>query len=104
MTRHQKKNWRIGRAAGALLLPAWFLWGYLEANHVSNPWMPLPARGVVAPYQINEITVYVTNEQQRTATWLFRFDVGIFATMIICAGMYRSRPRSFADGRQSDIT
>jgi hypothetical protein len=44
-------------------------------------------QGLIAPYQVKSVTVYVTPEQQRFVTWLFRFDMGIFAILIVCVAL-----------------
>jgi hypothetical protein len=87
MTKYRRAIWYVAVVAAILLVPTWFALIVLDNRYVTYPREPEPVQGLIAPYQVKSVTVYVTPEQQRFVTWLFRFDMGIFAILIVCVAL-----------------
>jgi hypothetical protein len=88
MTKYRRAIWYIAAVAAILLVPTWLAVSVLDDRYFSTyPREPQPVRGLVAPYRVKSVTVYVTPEQRRFVTWLFGFDVGMFAIVIVCVAL-----------------
>jgi hypothetical protein len=80
-----RKVFQVVRAAVALVaLGAWFYWGALENLYVSRPREPRPEAGLVVPYHVKGMTVYVTKGDQQRVTWVLYLalcSVAVFAVL-----------------------
>lgn len=91
MKKYRKIFWLVAAVAGCVALPTWFLLVVLENSYVGNPRVPHTEIGLVASYTMKGIQVYVTEWQRTLVTWLFRFDVGMFAIIVICVFLSRGQ-------------
>jgi hypothetical protein len=50
---------------GAVILPAWFYWGYLESVYVTWPTQPQPEMRRIVPYVVEGVEIYITPDDQQ---------------------------------------
>lgn len=86
---NRQKFFRIvGAIAGLILVAAWFYVVALDNAYVNHPRQAQPEAGLVVPYDVKGITVYITRRDRDLLTWLTR--IGIVSGVFLMVGFIGS--------------
>jgi hypothetical protein len=81
-------------SAAIVLVVSWFALGLLVNSFVANsPRSPSPEEGKTVPYEVKGIVVFITEEEQRLMSRLFRTAIGsgLIFVLVILIDWVRSR-------------
>jgi hypothetical protein len=79
-----RRLFRIVATAAALILVAAFWYeGSLDSTYVSRSREPSPAEGLVVPYHVKGITVFITRDERQVVTSLQRTEIAAGAFVLI---------------------
>jgi hypothetical protein len=103
LTRRQRIFRALGRAAGIVLLPAWFFFAYLENKYVTWPREPNAETGRTIPYHVKTIIVYITEYDQQLNTTLWWILIGSGSVFVI-ALLFSGDVRRIMNGTRDQVT
>ena len=88
----------VGLTAALILVAAWFYSGFLENSYVNHPRSPNPAEGLIVPFVVKGIVVYITEGQRAFLDWLRWIEIGsgtiaVFVIILHGGDPFKSRTR-----------
>ena len=92
MTKRQKLFYRVGQAAGLILVFAWFCWCGIEAGYLNWPRIAQPETGRTIPHETKGVVVYIAKSEQEFQMRLLYVMIISGAVMLLClfpSGEYR---------------
>lgn len=85
MKEYKRRLWWTATVAGLLFVPTFVCFALLESFYFEHsPREPHPETGLIGPYSVKGVKLYVTETQANVAAWLFRFDVGMLGVLAVC--------------------
>ena len=73
----------VGVTAALILVAAWFYSGFLENSYVYYPRSPNPGEGLIVPFVVKGIVVYITERQRAFLSWLQWIEIGSGAIAVL---------------------
>jgi hypothetical protein len=82
----------IGVTAALILVAAWFYSGFLENSYVYYPRSPSPREGLIVPFVVKGIVVYITERQRTFLSWLQWIEIGSAAIAVLVIVIHGGDP------------
>jgi hypothetical protein len=82
----------IGVTAALILVAAWFYSGFLENSYVYYPRSPNPGEGLIVPFVVKGIVVYIAERQKAFLCWLHWIEIGSGAIAVLVMVIHGGDP------------
>jgi hypothetical protein len=85
MKKYRRQLWWTAIIAALLFVPTFLYFMLLEGIYFDQrPRESHPQNGQIMPYVVKNTTVYITDSEANTSTWLYRFDMGMLGILAVC--------------------